>query len=795
MNLDLSQVKDTLIICPNNYKEKLLESFNNEKKIVDVKFYTLEEYKKNYLFNYDIRTIKYLYEKGLSIENSKEILNNLYYVEDKEYGNRKLDKLVEYRKTLDKEGILIYNPLFKSFLETKNIVVYGYGKLNNHDLSLIKGKTVKVIEENYIDKKYKINIFDEIEQEVEFVYNSIYDLLNKGININNIYVANANSDYDAYFKRFNKYYGFNIEENDNFKLIGTKIADDFIKMLDENTKEEIYEFLSNNENDISKKLLSILNKYVEFDLSEIKEFIINDIKNTSYKKEYTNIVKRIKTNEYINSNDYVFFVGFNDTTPAMERDTDYITDNIKHLVNLPTTEEKNELRKQNLKSCISNIENIVLTYSKNSPFNSYNKQVILDEDKCEYIQIKNSLSYSDELNKAKYIDNLDLLRKFNFKNKDIEKQYATYDKNNYLSYNNRFKGLNDKQLKTIPKQINYKNNNDITLSYSSMNNFFECKFKYYLDTVLKVKESFGNYYTKLGTVCHGVLQDLYREDKFDFETSWNNQIKKEEEKENASIFEDESEKYFVGKIKNELKQDVEIVKKQKENSLLTKQMCEQEFTFNVSDNINFTGFIDKIMFKETNDEILASVIDYKTSRSIEIDKDIMKYGLSLQLPSYLYLMKHSEKFNKEIKIAGLYIQHIINFDRKYRNEEHSLEITKAESMRLDGISSIVEDRLMANDLSLAPGKKSETIKNISMNKDGSLKKSDKLYTDEQFEELSNTVENNIKSAGEAILKGDFAINPKEIDGKNMSCSYCKYAPICYKRPSDLVYIDTQKEEQ
>lgn len=790
MNLDINELKDTLIICPNDYKDKLLESFSNEKKIIDVSFMTLSEYEKNYNFDYDIEAIRYLTKDGLSVENAKEILNNICYVEDKVYDNTKLDKLVEYKKNLNNKGLLIYNELFKSYLNTKNIVVLGYGKLNNYDLSIIKGKTVKIILEEENRKKYSIKEFSNIEEEVENLYNSIFDLLEKGIDINKIYVTNVSQDYEPYFNRFNSYYGFEIKYNTNSYIIGTRLAETFIEMLDTKNKEEIYEFLSNQENEISSRLIVILNKYAKYNITDVKELIISDIKNIKINHAYDNVVNCTNIMSQYNDDEYVFVLGFNDSIPTMNKDVDYITDNIKHLINLPTTEEINEIKKENLINHISNIKYLYLSYSKNSPFNVYNKQVLLSNDQCEYINIKNGFDYSDKLNKTKYIDKLDKLRKFNDNDSNLAELKNTYGRNNYLSYDNKFKGLSDKQTENITKQINRKD--ELTLSYSSMNNFFECNFKYYLDSVLKIKEPFGTYYTKLGTVCHGVLEELYNNSNFNFEDAWKNEIKKEEEKENAPIFDDESDKYFVNRIKEELKKDIEIVKQQKQNSQLDKEKCENNFTINVDDKVNFTGFIDKVMYKETDDEILASIVDYKTNRTIEIDKDIMKYGLSLQLPSYLFLMKYAKNFNKEIKFAGFYIQHIINYDNKY-NQDKTLDEIKADSMKLDGISSDNSDRLMAADLSLVSGNKSENIRGIAINKDGSLRKSSKLYSDEQFEELINIVENSIKTAGKAILKGDFTINPKQINKENKSCTYCKYAAICYKRPNDLVFLD--KEEQ
>lgn len=793
MNLNIEELNNALIICPNEYKEKLLSFLSESKKIVNVNFMSLQEYCKNYLFDYKVDAIKHLVDNGLSPENAKEILDNIVYVEDKDYGNKKLNLLVKYKKELENSNLLIYNKLFKQYIKNKDVIVFGYGKLLNYYINLIEGKTVKIIEDEIINRKYEINEFNDIEEEVEFVYNSIFDLLEKGTDINDIYVLNNSSEYDSYIKRYNTYYNFEIDSCNETKIIGTELAQEFIEMIDTKTKDEIYEYLSNFENEISLKLTNILNKYVEYDLNEVKDLLIDDVRKTKIKYNYKNVVKCVNVNYPFDKKDFVFAIGFSDTFLSTKQDLEYINDSIRPLVGLPLCEEENIIKKQNLLSKLSNIDNLILSYSKNSPFKAHNKQILFTSDICKYKLNNQNYDYSEKLNKAKYTDKLDKLRKFNVFQDGIEELNKKYGRNDYLTYNNKFKGLSNNQIENITKTINDRNE-ILKLSYSSMNKFNECSFKYYLDNVLKIDNNDSTYNTIIGNVCHAVLKDLYTDDAFDFDFSWNKQIKNEEEKEGSKLFENESEEFFANNIKEELRKDIEIVKKQKENSLLDKQYCEKNYFYKLNDKISFIGFVDKLMFKETDNEILASVVDYKTSRKIEIDKDIMKYGLSLQLPSYLFLIKHSNEFSKEVKFTGLYIQHLINFDRKYNDKNPSLETTKADSMKLDGLSSSSEERMRAMDITLDNGKKSESISNISIKKAGGLGSSSRLCSDEEFVTLDKYVENSILEAGNAILNGDFSINPKEIDGENKSCTYCKYAAICYRRNSDLKYIDTKEEQ-
>ena len=78
IELDLLEKENILMICPNNYKEKLLSKFYNEKKLFDISFLTLEQYKKNYYFDYGVDAIKYLVDENkLSPTNAIEILDNL----------------------------------------------------------------------------------------------------------------------------------------------------------------------------------------------------------------------------------------------------------------------------------------------------------------------------------------------------------------------------------------------------------------------------------------------------------------------------------------------------------------------------------------------------------------------------------------------------------------------------------------------------------------------------------------------------------------------------------------------
>lgn len=768
----------SLIICPDDLKRKLLEYFYNEKKLFDVKFMDLQEYRKNICFDYDIRAIRYLKDNyNLSIANAREVLDNLCYVESgKEYGNEKLNSLSAIRKQLEDNYLLIYNPLFNKAIRDRKIYVCGYGKLKDEDRKITDGE---VIEYEYNEKKYQISTFEDIEKEVGYLYDSIYKLISeKNVDINKIFVLGNVTDYESYFRRFNEYYGFTIEVHDDERFIGTKKALDFIEDLDIKNKEELFEKYKDDE-----RIINVLNRYPGYELKEIKDFIISDLKKIRTDNElYRNTVKCEKMFTDFEDDEYVFLIGFNDQIPSLKRDTDYLSDNNKKQLDLTISEDENALIRYNARAYLSGINNLHISFSEKSPFKKYNLSNLFNENEYELIKVEENYDISEAYNRLRYGSMLDRLYRYNDQDEKLSSLYETYRDNDYLEYDNSFNGLSNDQINAI---------DNVRLSYSSMDKFFKCQFAYYIENILGLKNQEETFYTKTGTLCHEVLKDLYEDKNFDFESSWQNNIKKLSK--DQSFCEDEKEEFFTGRIKEELKKDIEILKHQRQDSMLDKQMCEKLFKNEINDRVSFVGFIDKVMYYEGKNEIVANVIDYKTGTVAKINEKLMPYGMSLQLPSYMYLLRKDNPFTKKIAFGGFYLQHLINSEIKY-DENKDLSEIKKESMKLDGYTTADPDRLSICDFTAAEGV-SQNIRGLKLKKDGSFYAYSKVLDDEEMDGMVKLVEGKIDEAKDAILKGEFKINPKEIDNRNESCGYCPYGMICFKRYSDLVYISTGKEDE
>lgn len=728
-------IKDNmLLICPRDIKEKILA---NNKSLVDISFMTLEEYKKRYYFDYDYHTVKYLMDTyGYTLNNAKEIIESLYFVEDKDYPNNNLNDLVKIKKELLDKNLLILDPLFNK--HNKDTIVYGYGDIRLNDAKVLKG--------TIIDKHYNIYEFDTIESELEYVYESIFELLENGIDINNIYIV-ADNEYENYFKRYNSYYDFKVNYPSDNSLYGTEAAKKFLEDIKLKGRETIYNELTN------KDLVNILNKYL--DLNEAYDFIVEDLKHIKLNKKYKDVVQVVSNNYLFSDSDYVFYLGFNDKVPAYKKDNEYLDNEMCRLLGIDNTNDKNRIIKENLICNLSNIKNLYLSYSKNSPFNKYERQMLFSD--VNYISYTNKYLHSDKSNRNRYGELLDNLDKYGEHNDDLDSMYSTYDRNNYGDYDNSYKNFN------VGKET-------VELSYSSMQSYYECAFKYYLDNILRPDDSDATFFTTIGTIAHNVLQEMVLDNTKDFDELWDNQV----------TFTSAKELYFNKKIKEEIREDFNIILKQKELSYFDDVECEKRIKLKLRDNIFFKGFIDKILKCKDN----VCIVDYKTGNT-KIEDKYFEFGLNLQLPSYLYLLQEDPS-----KIIGFYLQHLVAPKYVY-DEKKDIETQKNEDMKLTGFTSSDISRI--NILEDLDGK-SNVVSKLAITKNGELSKNSKVISDQDMKDMIKLVEDKILEASTSILNNDFSINPKVIDNKNVSCTYCRYKDICYKRIKDYAYYETKKEE-
>lgn len=768
--MDFTIKDNSLIICPNQTKTKILKELSQTKKLVNIKFMTKEEYKKIYYFSYDDKLLAYLIKKyNYNIDVARVYINNLYVIdENKTYKSPKLNFLKDLKKELIQEGLLIYNNTYKEYLKNKNIIVK-----NEYNLEKYEEEMLGIKEEHVPEKTITAPVMEcnTLEEEVNQVCLEIINLLKKGVDINKIYLTNVSSDYLYTIKSLFSFYHIPININFNYSIYSTKVVKDYL-----NTKELDLE--NKDKKSINKKLINILSdlSFLDENSKEYKILLTDKLKNTFTSPVNLKNAITIKDlyKESFNDDEYVFVLGFNqDELPKMEKDISYITDKEKDEVSLYKTDYLNKRNKNNLVYILSNIKNLYLSYKLTSPFKSYYKSSLITDLSLNIVKPKldsyNSSNIYNELRLASY---LDLYHLYGEKNKDLKKLYTHYQIP-YKTYSNVFTGINnDEYLTNLPYPLK--------LSYTSLNAYSECKFKYYIRHVLKLEPYTDTFQTYIGSMYHYILS-VYKKTNFNFEEEYQKYL----EKRDLSL----KEKLLLIRIKKDLLKLIDILNKQDLITGYNDAYYEKKIDIDLKKKVSviFTGSIDKIMYYQNIEDTYFSIIDYKTG-SIDTHIEPMKYGLHMQLPVYLYLIHYSKAIKSPI-FTGIYYQNILF---NYPTWSKDIEKVKKDQYLLQGYSTDDISILSRFDSTY---EKSEYIKSMSYNEEkgfGTYATKKVLSNDTLYDLLAYT-KKYISKETDNILSADFTINPKVYSNVNISCAFCSFKDICYMKEKDLVYLEKQND--
>ena len=315
--MDFSKIlsDNTIIICNSNIKRKILDYLNTIPDLYSINFMSMSEVKKRLFFDYDKKAIHYLMKKNMPYEVAEVLIKNMYYVLDRDYNNDKLNELVKYKKELDSNKLLIKDDLFINSIKNKKIIVISksLSKFDSYVIDILKEYTEVIpYPYEYNNYEHKIYEFSTIEKEIEYVAYSICELINKGIDINNIKISNIDDDYISGIKRIFGYFNIPINMPSNSYLIGTKIVSIFLDNYNSDISKSLESIKDYEGSDIYNSLVDILNKYTFVsDYMEVKDMIIHDLTHKLIpSKKYKNAIDIVDYKD-VSDDDYVFLMNFN----------------------------------------------------------------------------------------------------------------------------------------------------------------------------------------------------------------------------------------------------------------------------------------------------------------------------------------------------------------------------------------------------------------------------------------------------------------------------------------------------
>ena len=785
MNYDVLE-NDSILIVPSQIKEKILTEMNKKSKLFNVKLMEINEFKKEYFFDYTTETIFYVMKHyNYDYEFSLDIINNLYFLSSENYNHEKLKFLLNIKNELINNNLLIFDNVFKISLETKKIYVYGYDYINNFYKKMFSTLNVNYIDQNISKFNHDIMEFDTIQDEVIFVANKICELIENKIELNKIKIINPSSDYNATIKRIFNLFNLPFYFNNNY-LISTKISNNFFEILSNDiveTLEKLKETISLNdelEQTEYNQIVKICNKYNWCsNFLDIKNNLIYEFSNTKIdiKKEANYIEFVSLENNFFYDDEYVFLIGFNQNTyPKTVKDDDFLNDEVKKFLNLETTTEINKINYNILVNKLYSIKNLFISYKLKSPFNSFYCSQIIDDLNLNVVKNYNcNIHYSilnDKLNLAITLDNY---LKYGEESQDLELLYSNYPGINYKTYNNQYTKIDENLFR---KYLN----NKLSLSYSSINNFYKCSFRYYMENILNLQISSNEFSLFIGNLFHYILSIMYNGD-FNFSDSFETYVNENYE------FNTYRERFFINKLKKELEFIIDNIKEQDKFTSFNSHKFEQLIKIDLSkDNydITFKGIIDKISYKKEAGNTLISIIDYKTGNP-NLNLNNIIYGIDMQLCIYAYLSSKLKLFANPL-LVGIYLQKILNNEININKNKQYITM-KQENLKLQGYSNSNESILKIFDNTYTDSK---LIKGMKVSSKGFYAYS-KVFDQAMLNSILNIVENNIDEARDKILNREFYINPKKIGVKNLiGCENCTYKELCFMTEDNIINLKEYK---
>ncbi|MGL4949533.1 MAG: PD-(D/E)XK nuclease family protein [Anaeroplasmataceae bacterium] len=773
-------LKEGIIICSNQTKMNILNNYSESNTFANFKFYTLNSFIEKITFKVNHNAVLYLMEKyNYNTSFSNLILNYLPYIKDVVNNTEKVLHLKEiYIKLLEEKLLEIDNDFFLSIKDTNITIVEEYTK---KDINFIKNILVSnnvtsihthtITDKPDYNKILALNLLDTLDDELKYIFNDIKNKLksNPKLSLNNFKLCNLTEEYDLSIKRISKSFNMPILNKRGVNFTTSILYKEFTNIFNNysNYDDLVLNLTLLDKYELYNELINIFNKYDfnKFKYEFILEVITFEFEKSKYKNTILNeYIEVIDINNYTKKdNTFIYFIGFNqDNLYKINSDTDYLKDSTKELISLNTSIDKNEFNKSVFINFLyQNIDNITITSKSKSLFKLFELPYITKELNMNIVHIEQDL-VNNIIEDTLYVSNkIDESIKYNIKDVLVDKYFNKHL--NYKTYSNKYTKLDKALYNEFKKPV-------LNLSYSALKLFYECKYKYYLKYILGLSKMDSSLALDIGNFIHNSLEKSYELD-FKFEDVTNEFI---------GGHESMKSKFYLEKAKKVLEKLIDYNFKNENKSELNKVKLEEKIEINLTEDIIFKGFIDKVIYSTESDGYVA-IIDYKTGKDI-VSLDNLEHGFNMQLPVYLYLIKNSTTFNNPT-ILGFYLQKV-EIVKNLDNIEESF-LLQGYTINNKGLIPLLDPEYAQNSF----------IDKLKIKNNGDFYSNAKVVSLKDQEDIYNTVDKLIKNCVSDINNLNFDINPKYINNTNRSCNFCEFNDICFKTNKDIVTLENKKFEK
>ena len=773
----IGQEEDIIIVSNKYIKPILIQKFSNQMR--KITFKSFDEVKDDIYTTIDYQMLFHNMKEDTNLEVLRIKLANSYFIQQ-DSNEPFLHELYLYHQN----NHLILDENHLSYYKSKKVYFvnyYGDDDLINQMLPFLKHYE-RCFTTNSIDKELTVFHFENYDDEILEVVNHIAILLNKKVDPAKIVIHKVNKDYLNKLEEYLMIYKIDYIVEGEGSFFDVDIVKNFFHDLKNYeamrlNKVLIDYLIDKKDNKIFSKIGKVLEPLIMLDLT-INSITLDLIKDvfihTIYQEEVTNAIKIENVLNHIYDDDtHIFIMNFSHGEIAhIYKDDTYLNDKIRKNLKLLTSFDRTQIEEKKILDCIHSYESIHLSYSTYCSSKIYMPSNLIKElAKKRIVNICDASIHiyhivNEDMAKMRFFKAYALYRLYQKKTFDYLYGYTYFCADLTKRYQSDFNATLD--YLALPTLF-------MELSYTKLNDYFSCPFRFYLKYILNIEEKMeDNNSTFVGRMYHFVLEKVVAKRYIDRRT-------KEEVLENISVYIcdfvknqtyeiKDKLKFYLNKFSEELKLIVEIIMDFMDHSSFEVLGLEQKLEKQLDDYTVVVGLIDKILKYQE----YYLVIDYKTN-PVHPNWYALDVGLDLQLPLYLYLIKANDP---NAKIAGSYLQSVFRTSLlKY--EDKPLSKVMLEQLKYVGYTLQDRDVILAIDTNALNGSGS-LPKQIVSNKGFYKNFLKKSFTQTQFDAIILYVEKLIFEANKKIRKGLFPILPLTDEKNESVCRYCRLKDLCYR---------------
>ena len=344
-----------------------------------------------------------------------------------------------------------------------------------------------------------------------------------------------------------------------------------------------------------------------------------------------------------------------------------------------------------------------------------------------------------------------------------------------------------------------------TYSVTRLEKYASCAYAHFLQYGLRLKERevYEFAAVDMGNLLHSAVELFARKvekgnyDWFELEGDTREVLAEEcvaeviTDYRNTLLFDSSRNEYMIERMKRLVKRAVWAMTEQIQLGVFVPEKLEAPFYLKEG-GVSLHGRIDRIDTYEVDDQVYVRVMDYKSGMA-SFDLTALYNGLQLQLAVYLnaaVTLEKKDHVGKQIVPAGLFyfpMKDPVIASESYLSQEN-IEDAMLKELALEGVCNADSTVIGYMDRECVTKSK---ILPISYNKDGSLSKTSKAVTTEQFEQLETFVREKTAKLGAEIMEGKIQVNPYA-NGQKTACDYCAYKGICGFSPKESSYRKLEK---